>query len=119
LKAIRVHLIALPGQVMMHARQLIVRLGADHPSNDLLMRVRQGIRARPRGGALRVNPRPASRIRSWSVRNGGSARHTPASLRQHGQDPIGRSSVRLFVAVACTGLCQSPTLTASTPAESG
>jgi hypothetical protein len=35
----------LPGQVMMHARQLIVRLGADHPSNDLLMRVRQGILA--------------------------------------------------------------------------
>jgi hypothetical protein len=30
MKAIRVHLIALPGQVMMHARQLIVRLGADH-----------------------------------------------------------------------------------------
>jgi len=45
MKAIRVHLIALPGQVMMHARQLIVRLGADHPSNDLLMRVRQGILA--------------------------------------------------------------------------
>jgi hypothetical protein len=45
MKAIRLHLIALPGQVMTHARQLIVRLGADHPSNDLLMRVRQGILA--------------------------------------------------------------------------
>jgi hypothetical protein len=45
MKAIRVHLIALPGQVMMHARQLIVRLGAGHPSNDLLLRVRQGILA--------------------------------------------------------------------------
>ena len=45
MKAIRVHLIALPGQVMMHARQLIVRLGAGHPSNDLLLRVRKGILA--------------------------------------------------------------------------
>jgi hypothetical protein len=45
MKAVRVHLIALPGQVMMHARQLIVRLGADHPSNELLLRVRQGILA--------------------------------------------------------------------------
>jgi hypothetical protein len=45
MKAIRSHLITLPGQVMYHARQLIVRLGAGHPSNSLLLRVRQGILA--------------------------------------------------------------------------
>jgi hypothetical protein len=45
MKAIRLHLIALPGQVMTHARQLIVRLGAGHPSNALLPHVRQGILA--------------------------------------------------------------------------
>jgi hypothetical protein len=45
MKAIRLHLIALPGLVMTHARQLIVRLGAGHPSNALLLRVRQGILA--------------------------------------------------------------------------
>ena len=45
MKAIRLHLIALPGQVMHHARQLIVRLGSGHPSNELLLRVRQGILA--------------------------------------------------------------------------
>jgi hypothetical protein len=45
MKAIRSHLITLPGQVIYHARQLIVRLGAGHPSNNLLLRVRQGILA--------------------------------------------------------------------------
>jgi hypothetical protein len=45
MKALRVHLIALPGNAMYHARQLIVRLGAGHPSNELLLRVRQGILA--------------------------------------------------------------------------
>jgi hypothetical protein len=45
MKAVRLHLIALPGQVIHHARQLIVRLGSGHPSNALLFRVRQGILA--------------------------------------------------------------------------
>jgi hypothetical protein len=45
MKAVRLHLIALPGQVIHHARQLIVRLGSGHPSNALLLRVRQGILA--------------------------------------------------------------------------
>jgi hypothetical protein len=45
MKAIRLHLIALPGQVMTHARQLIVRLATGHRSNELLIRVRQGILA--------------------------------------------------------------------------
>jgi hypothetical protein len=43
MKAIRLHLIALPGQLMTHARQLTIRLGAGHPSNALLLRVRQTI----------------------------------------------------------------------------
>jgi Transposase DDE domain group 1 len=45
MKAVRLHLIALPGQVIHHARQLIVRLGSGHPSNALLFRIRQGILA--------------------------------------------------------------------------
>jgi hypothetical protein len=45
MKAVRLHLIALPGLVIHHARRLIVRLGAGHPSNALLLRVRQGILA--------------------------------------------------------------------------
>jgi hypothetical protein len=45
MKAVRLHLIALPGQVIHHARRLIVRLGSGHPSNALLFRVRQGILA--------------------------------------------------------------------------
>lgn len=45
MKAIRFHLIAIPGQVMHHARQLIVRLSAGHPSNALLLRARQAILA--------------------------------------------------------------------------
>ena len=45
MKAMRLNLIALPGQVMTHARQLIIRLGAGHPSNEVLLRARQGILA--------------------------------------------------------------------------
>jgi hypothetical protein len=45
MKAIRIHLIALPGQVITHARQLVVRLATGHRSNELLIRVRQGILA--------------------------------------------------------------------------
>jgi hypothetical protein len=45
MKAVRLQLIALPGQVIHHARRLIVRLGSGHPSNALLLRVRQGILA--------------------------------------------------------------------------
>jgi hypothetical protein len=45
MKAIRINLIALPGQVITHARQLVVRLATGHRSNELLIRVRQGILA--------------------------------------------------------------------------
>jgi hypothetical protein len=45
MKAMRLQLIALPGQVMYHARQLIVRLCGGHPSSALLLRVRQRILA--------------------------------------------------------------------------
>jgi hypothetical protein len=45
MKAVRLHLIALPGYVLHHARRLIVRLCAGHPSNKLLLRARQGILA--------------------------------------------------------------------------
>jgi hypothetical protein len=45
MKAMRLQLIALPGQVMYHARQLIVRLCGGHPSSTLLLRARQRILA--------------------------------------------------------------------------
>lgn len=46
LKAMRFHLISLPGQVMHHARQLIIRLSAGkQASSDLLLLVRQRILA--------------------------------------------------------------------------
>jgi hypothetical protein len=43
MKAIRFHLINLPGRVMEHARELIVRLSGDHPSFDMLVRARRRI----------------------------------------------------------------------------
>lgn len=43
LKAIRYGLIHLPGRVLEHGRQLIVRLTAGHPSNELLYRARARI----------------------------------------------------------------------------
>ncbi len=43
MKAIRFHLINLPGRVMEHARGLIVRLAGDHPSFGLLVNARQRI----------------------------------------------------------------------------
>jgi len=43
LKAVRFHLIALPWQVTRHARQFIVRSSQGHPSNETLVKVRQGI----------------------------------------------------------------------------
>jgi hypothetical protein len=43
MKAIRFHLINLPGRVMEHARELIVRLAGDHPSFDVLLRARMRI----------------------------------------------------------------------------
>lgn len=45
IKAVRFHLIALPGHVTRHARQLIIRLSQGHPSNEMLVKVRQGILA--------------------------------------------------------------------------
>jgi hypothetical protein len=45
MKAIRLNLIALPGQLITHGRQLIVRLATGHRSNELLIRVRQAILA--------------------------------------------------------------------------
>jgi hypothetical protein len=43
MKAVRFRLINLPGRVMEHARQLIVRLAGDHPSFELLVAARQRI----------------------------------------------------------------------------
>lgn len=45
MKAVCLHLIGLPGLVVHHARQLVVMLGCGHPSNELLIKVRQGILA--------------------------------------------------------------------------
>lgn len=43
IKALRFSLIALPGRVMTHARELVVRLAAGHPSLDVLIAARQRI----------------------------------------------------------------------------
>jgi len=43
MKAVRFHLINLPGRVMEHARGLIVRLSGDHPSFDVLLSARRRI----------------------------------------------------------------------------
>jgi len=43
MKALRFHLINLPGRVIEHARGLIVRLAEGHPSFDLLLNARQRI----------------------------------------------------------------------------
>jgi hypothetical protein len=43
MKAARFRLINLPGRVMEHVRQLIVRLAGDHPSFDVLVSARQRI----------------------------------------------------------------------------
>jgi hypothetical protein len=45
MKAIRFHLINLPGRVMDHARGLIIRLGSGHPSLKVLLDARQRIMA--------------------------------------------------------------------------
>jgi hypothetical protein len=45
LKALRFHLIALPGRVLVHAGRLIIRLAAHHPSFDLLLAARANILA--------------------------------------------------------------------------
>jgi hypothetical protein len=41
LKALRFHFICLPGRVLEHARQLIIRLTAGHPSLEWLLRARE------------------------------------------------------------------------------
>jgi len=43
MKAIRFHLINLPGRVMEHAREHIVRLAGDHPAFEMLLTARQRI----------------------------------------------------------------------------
>ena len=43
LKAIRFHLINLPGRAIRHARALFIRLNAGHPSNALLLNARRRI----------------------------------------------------------------------------
>jgi hypothetical protein len=43
MKAIRFHLINLPGRVMEHARELSIRLAGDHPSFDVLLKARMRI----------------------------------------------------------------------------
>ena len=43
MKAVRFRLINLPGRVMEHARELIVRLAGDHPSFDVLVSARRRI----------------------------------------------------------------------------
>ena len=49
MKALRFHLIALPGRVVRHARRLIIRLPADLPALDLLLTARRTIRELARG----------------------------------------------------------------------
>jgi hypothetical protein len=44
MKAIRFHLICVPGRLVEHARQLLLRLAGDHPSFDLLLAARRRIR---------------------------------------------------------------------------
>ena len=44
MKAIRFHLINLPGRVMEHARELVIRLVRNHPSFTLLVAARQRIK---------------------------------------------------------------------------
>jgi hypothetical protein len=43
IKAIRFHLINLPGRIMERSRQLLIRLAQDHPSFDMLLSARQRI----------------------------------------------------------------------------
>ncbi len=43
MKAIRFHLVNLPGRVMEHARELSIRLAGDHPSLEILLAARQRI----------------------------------------------------------------------------
>ena len=45
MKALRFHLIALPGRVVAHARRLIIRLGAEADALAMLLNARQTIRA--------------------------------------------------------------------------
>ncbi len=45
MKAIRFHLINLPGRVMEHARELSIRLAGDHPSFSILIKARMSIMA--------------------------------------------------------------------------
>ncbi len=49
MKAMRFHLIALPGRVMRRSRRLIIRLAADHPGLDLVLAARRTILALARG----------------------------------------------------------------------
>ncbi len=43
MKAIRFSLINLPGRVMTHARELVIRISREHPSLELLFAARQRI----------------------------------------------------------------------------
>ncbi|MBI2570105.1 MAG: transposase [Candidatus Schekmanbacteria bacterium] len=43
LKAIRAHLINLPGRVVRRSRQLVIRLTAAHPSNWLIQALCRGV----------------------------------------------------------------------------
>ena len=49
LKAIRYHLINLPGRVLSHGRRLVLRLAHGHPSLSILLAARQRIAALARG----------------------------------------------------------------------
>lgn len=51
MKALRFHLIALPGQVIHHARQLVIRLGAGAKALTRLLTARQVIRGLAQGPA--------------------------------------------------------------------
>jgi hypothetical protein len=51
MKALRFHLIGLPGRVVSHARRLIIRLGAEAEALKIFVTARQTIRALARGPA--------------------------------------------------------------------
>ncbi len=61
MKALRFHLIALPGRVSRHARGLFIRLPADHPGLELLLAARCKILALAGGPRARARPPVHSR----------------------------------------------------------
>ena len=76
MKALRFHLIALPGRIVSHARKLIIRLGAGAETLAMIVTARQTIRALrcgPAGSARTAGSRAAQSCRAPFLWNGGEA----------------------------------------------